>query len=247
MPLGQSPDSAQPVAVAGGFLEALTVGGLVHLPLELTLDRPRVTGEEVDDAVDDLGVGLLRDVADARRVAALDVVVEAGNPRVAAWLRPLARAVLEDPVEHVERLAHLLRVRVWAEVGDASAVPLAREHDSREIVLERDRDVWKRLVVTQPDVERRPVPLDEVLLEMQRLDLAARDDHLDVRDPLGQLRDGVPDVCGSLEIAANARAQRLGLAHVEDLAARVAEDVDAGLRRQSFELLVESFLHQAQG
>ena len=42
--------------------------------------------------VDDLRVRLLRDVAHARRVTALDVVVEARNARVAPGLRALARA-----------------------------------------------------------------------------------------------------------------------------------------------------------
>ena len=88
-------------------------------------------------------------------------------------LRPLARPELEDAVEHVERLAHLLRVRVRAEVDDAAPVPLAREHHARVLVLDRDGDVRERLVVAQPHVERRPVALDEVLLEVQRLDLAA--------------------------------------------------------------------------
>ena len=88
-------------------------------------------------------------------------------------LRPFARPVAEDAVQHVERLAHLLRVRVRPEVDDAAAVPLAREHDARVVVLDGDGDVRERLVVAQPHVERRPVALDEVLLEVQRLDLAS--------------------------------------------------------------------------
>jgi hypothetical protein len=114
------------------------------------------------------------------------VEVEARDPGVAARLRPLAGAVLEDAVEHVERLAHLLRVRVRAEVDDPAPVPLAREHDARVVVLDRDRDVRKRLVVAQADVERRAVPLDEVLLDVEGLRLVAGDDHLDVGDHAGQ-------------------------------------------------------------
>ena len=69
-----------------------------------------------------LAVVLLRDVPDARRVAALDVVVEARDAAVPAGLRALARPVAKDAVEHVERLAHLLRVRVRPEVPDAAPV-----------------------------------------------------------------------------------------------------------------------------
>src|SRR5439155_26999233 len=97
--LAQPADCEQTVAVAGGLLEALAFGRVVHLPLQLALDRPGIAGEEIDHPVDDLGVGLLRDVVHAGRVAAFDVVIEAGNSGVAARLRALARAVLEDAIE----------------------------------------------------------------------------------------------------------------------------------------------------
>ena len=190
LPLGEVLDREQPVAVARRLLEPLVRGRLAHLPLELALgsaasspERNSITPSITSPVV------LLRDVADARREAALDVVVEARDAAVAPGLRPLARPVPEDAVEHVERLAHLLRVRVRAEVDDAAAVPLAREHHARVVVLDRDGDVRERLVVAQPDVERRPVALDEVLLEVQRLDLGAGDDHLDVGDARDELRD----------------------------------------------------------
>jgi hypothetical protein len=95
-------------------------------------------------------------------------------PEWPAGLRPLAGSELEDAVEHVERLAHLLRVRLRAEVADAAAVSLAREHHTRVVVLDRHGDVRERLVVAEPNVEGRLVPLDEVLLEVERLDLGAR-------------------------------------------------------------------------
>ena len=145
--------------------------------------------EELDHLVDQLAVELLRDVADAGRVAALDVVVEARDAGVPARLRPLARPELEDAVEHVERLAHLLRVRVRPEVDDPAPVALAREHDARVLVLDRHGDVRERLVVAETDVERRPVALDEVLLEVERLDLGAGDDHLEVGDAADEARD----------------------------------------------------------
>ena len=179
--LGQALHRMQAVAVAGGVLEPLVGRRLAHLPLQLRPDRLVVSGQELDDAVDDLAVGLLGHVADAGCQAALDVVVEARDPAAPPGLRPLARAVAEDAVQHVERLPHLLGVGVRAEVEDASPVALAGEHHPRVVVLEGDGDVRERLVVAQPHVERRSVPLDEVLLEMERLDLAAGDDRLDRR------------------------------------------------------------------
>ena len=123
--LGQVLDREEPVPVPRRVLEALVGGRLAHLLLQHPHDRLRVAGEEVDDSVDDLPVGVLRDVADARRVAALDVEVETRDPRVPARLRPFTGPELEDAVEHVERLPHLLRVRIRPEVEDAAAMPLA--------------------------------------------------------------------------------------------------------------------------
>ena len=164
-----------------------------------------------------------------------------GIPEWRPGFGPFARPELEDAVEHVERLAHLLRVRVRAEVEDAAAVPLAREHHPRVVVLDRDRDVRERLVVAQAHVERRPVALDEVLLEVERLDLAAGDDHLEVGDPRHELRDrGAAVAAPRLEVGAHARPQRLRLADVEHVALLVPEEVDARLRgRKRLQLLLD--------
>ena len=240
--LGEMADREQAVAVAGGLLEALVGCGVAHPLLELELDRARVAGEEADDAVDDLAVLLLRDRPDARREAAVDVEVEARDPRVPPRPRPLARAEAEDAVQDVERLAHLLRVRVRAEVDGVAAVPLACEHDPRVLVRDGHRDVRKRLVVAKPDVERRPVALDEVLLEVERLRLGTRHDDLDVRDPLHELRSPRPSVA-ALEVAPDARAERLRLADVEHLASLVAEEVHAGTPRERSQIVYEVFTH----
>ena len=203
--LRQVLDREEPVAVARRVLEPLVGRRVAHLPLELPHDRARVTREEVDDALDDLRVRLLRDVVDARRVTPFDVEVQARNPRVPPGLGALARAELEDAVQHVECLAHLLRVRVRAEVENAAPVPFAREHHARVVVLDRDRDVRERLVVAKPDVERRPVALDEVLLEVERLDLGRGHDHLEVGDPPDEIRDrGTGVAAPGLEVRAHA-------------------------------------------
>src|SRR5205085_8363810 len=192
---------------------------------------------------EDRAVVLLGHVPNAGGETAVDVVVEAGDPRVPARLRPLARAVREDAVQDVERLPDLLRVRVRSEVDDPAPVPLAREHDPRVLVLDGDGDVRKGLVVPQPHVEGRPVPLDEVLLEVERLHLGARDDHLDVGDAIRQLADRGARVAALLEVAADARPQRLGLADVEHLPALVAEEVDARRGRERSQLLFDTVAH----
>src|SRR5207237_5835702 len=98
LPLEEVLDGEEAVAVASRVLEPLPGRRLLHPPLQLALDRLHVAREELDHAVDDAAIVLLRHVADARRQAATDVVVEARDAAVAARLRPLARPVAEDPV-----------------------------------------------------------------------------------------------------------------------------------------------------
>ena len=89
-------------------------------------------------------------------------------------LRLGARADREGAQQEVERLADRVRVRVRTEVADALALLAAQHHRPRPLLVERDREVRIRLVVLQPDVEARPVLLDEVELEEERLDLVRR-------------------------------------------------------------------------
>ena len=144
----------------------------------------------------------LRHVADAGRPAALDVVVEARRAGAAARLGALAGAEQEDLAEQVERAADALGARVRAEVDAVAPVALAREVDARELLVQADRDVRVGLVVAQPDVEARPVLLDEVLLGEQRLGLgvrrpATRCGRSDVLRLLRELRSARRRACGS--------------------------------------------------
>ena len=239
--LRQVPDGREAVAIAGGLLELLALGRIAHLLLQLAQNRARVSGEELDHALHDLAVVLLRHVADARSQTAVDVVVEARDPRVAARLRPLARPVREDAVEDVQRLPHLLRGGIRAEVGDPAPVPLPRKHDPRVLVLHGHGDVGIALVVAEANVERRPVPLDQVLLQVERLHLGRGDDHLDLLDALEQPVEPEPAVPAA-KVRAHAGPEGLGLADVEHGALGVAEEVDARLRREPLQLRLDALL-----
>ena len=186
--LHQRADGLQAVAIDRGPLELLVAGRLGHLALQVALDVAVAAGEEVDDRLDVSPVLLAVDVADAGRLAALDVVVEAGDSRAPAGLGPLAGAVLEQLAEQVERLAHPPGARERAEVDPAGAVALAGEVDARELLVEADAHVGIGLVVAQPDVEPRPVALDELLLGEQRLGLGLGDQEVDRGDLLDERR-----------------------------------------------------------
>ena len=225
LPLQQAADGLEAVAQQRRLLELLVGRGLLHLPFEVALDLAVATGEEGDDRLDAAAVLLLRHVAHARGLAALDEVVEAGAATRAAGLGAVAGAELEDLAQQVERLPYSLRIAEWPEVGAAAAVLLAREVDAREVLVEGDRDVGIGLVVSQPDVVAGAVLADEGLLGEQGLGLRLCGDELDVLDLVEKV--GGAACGGTREVALHALLERLRLAHVEHAPAVVAEQVDA--------------------
>ncbi len=225
--LEQGMHGPQPVAFPGGVLEALFGRRFAHGALERAFDLAIPTGEKVDHALDAVAVVLLAHVAHARRLAALDVVVQARRAAAPPRLRALAGAEHEHLAEHLERRADPLGVAIGAEVGAVAPVALAGEVDPREVLVQRDRDVRIGLVVAQADVEARLVLLDEVLLGEQRLGVGVDDQRLDLLDHVEQAAP--PAGARIAEMRRDSLADRLGLADVDDLAAGVAEQVHTGL------------------
>jgi hypothetical protein len=224
-PLHQGAHGLQPVAVGGGPLELLGGGRLRHLPLEVPLHISIATREEVHDRLDVSPVLLALDVAYARRLAALDVVVEARNARASPGLGPLTGPVLEQLPEQVERLPHAAGARERPEVDAAGAVALAGEVHPGELLVEAHADVRVRLVVAQPDVEPRAMALDELLLRKERLGLRLGDEEVDRRHPTDEVE---PAPMRAREVRRHPFADRGRLAHVQDPALGVLEHVDAG-------------------
>ncbi len=85
--LHQRAHGLEPVAVDRRPLVLLGRGRLGHLAIEVALDVAVAAREEVDDRLDVSPVLLAVDVADAGRLASLDVVVEARDPGPASRLR----------------------------------------------------------------------------------------------------------------------------------------------------------------
>jgi hypothetical protein len=123
-------------------------------------------------------------------------------------------------------------------------MPLAREHDPRVLVVDGDRDIREGLVVAQPHVEWRPVPLDEVLLEVERLHLTLGHDHLNVRHPLRQLPNRRPRIRALLlKIRPHPGSQRLRLPDIQDVASLIPKQINARLSRKPLELILEPCSH----
>ena len=140
------------------------LGGVVHLAREGLDERLLAALEEQLDLLDVGAVGVLGDRLDARALAALDVVQEAGPLEGALALLDLDRAgpEREQPSDEVHRLVDARRRGVRPEVAAAVVRQLAGALDPREVVGQGDLDVWVALVVLEPDVEARLVALDQV-------------------------------------------------------------------------------------
>ena len=165
----------------GGPLELELVGRLPHRGLEPLDDRVGVALEELEELVDQLVVALLVDLADARARALLDVEQQARPAELLVALELVvgAGAHRERAQQQVEGLADRVGVGVGPEVADALA-PRAPHHPRPgPLVVDRDGEERVALVVDQPDVEPRPVLLDEGVLEHERLDVVADLDPLD--------------------------------------------------------------------
>ena len=212
---------------------SVLLGGDRHVLLERLDQGLLATLQEQLDLLDVRPVVVLRDRRDARTLAALDVIQEARSLEGAHAVLDVDRAgpEREQPPDEVHRFVDARGGGVRAEVAAAVVDQLARPLDPRELVAQRHLDVRIALVVLEPDVEPRPVALDEVGLEEEGLGDRVRLGHLDVDDPVDDAPDPV-DLAGRrllLPVRAHAAAQALRLADIDDVAPGVLHEVDAGL------------------
>src|SRR5262249_23839794 len=128
-----------------------------------------------------------------------------------------------------------------AEVAVAVLPEAAHAIDAGEVFGQRDLDVGVVLVVAQAHVVFGLMVLDVLVLEDQRLDLAAREDELDIGD-LGHYRAilGV-ELVGIHEVLTDTVAHVAGLADVEDLPIGILVEIDAGSMWQRGEDRLEAF------
>ena len=229
----------QPVAVAGRVLEPFLRRGLLHAALELQLDRPRLAREELDHPVDDLPVGLLVDVADARGLAPLDAVVEARDPRVAAGFGPSHGRYWKTRLStsSVSRtfFAFAYGPKYTTPRRCRSRVNITRGYSSSTVTAMYGNDLSSRRRTLNGGrcrltrSARRGGPRPRCRRRSPRRPRRAR-----------KLTDPSSVVAAPLEVGPHAGAQRLRLSDVEHAAAGVPEQVHAGLRRQALQLLLDA-------
>ncbi len=164
---------AQLVADAGGGLVVLLLRLRRHLLAQRLRRAVGVALDEGHQAAQQLVVLLGGHLAGAGRAALADVEQQAGalGPRVAVEHPLGAGADRVDPQQQVEGLADGVGVGIGPEVAGAVVAGVAAHHRPRHLLAQRDGEVGVGLVVGVPDVEARPVLLDQVELEVQRFDV----------------------------------------------------------------------------
>src|SRR5258708_34825946 len=98
---------------------------------------------------------------------------------------------------------------------------------ARKLLGHRELQVEVVLVVLEPDVEARPVVLDEAALENQGVHLIGCRDELEVGGPTSHLGAARGLCVSGSEVGAQPVTQTQRLADVDDLAPVVAEQVNA--------------------
>ena len=228
-------DGAQLVARDGRLLVVQRVAVRPHLLAQLGGDRLLPAVQEVDDLADRLPIRRLLDRLDARPLASVDEVEQAGpfEDALAVGDVEVAGPEREDLAEELQRLVDARGRGIRAEVAAAVADEPPRAHDPRKVLAERDLHERVALVVPETDVEARPMLLDEVALEEVGLADGVGDDVVDVRDVADHPADA--DVLGRPlpEVGAHAAPERVRLADVQDAPARVLHQVDARAGRQA--------------
>ena len=232
--VGQRADA---VAQHRGALELEVGRGLVHALRQRLLDLAVAAAQKAAHLVDDGVVLGLVDAADAGRRAALDLVLQAG-PGARREHAVRAGAQREGALQGVERAVDRGGRGEGAEILVGRVAHAAVLGELRPFGVAADDDVGKRLVVAQQHVEARPEALDQVVLEQQRLGLAAGDRELHGprrRHHADQAR-GEPRRLG---VGGDPAPERARLADIEDLAVGGDHAIDAGLARQGVHELAD--------
>ena len=219
------------VAQPRRLLEFQLGAGLLHLPRELgdvRLAEP--SGHHADQPFTHAPMLLRADTADAGSRAFADRRQQTGAVRQLRLVEHVRRtgAHRERLEQPVQAFAHIPHLGVGTEVPGVMALAAARDPYARHLLADRDRQIRVGLVVTQLDVEARLELLDPRVLQRERLQFGA--DHGPFQAAGGEhhgLRARVQQV-QRLEVVAQAVAQVLGLAYVDDTALAVAPFVDAG-------------------
>ncbi len=231
-------DGADGVTQLRGFLEALGDRGAGHPLAQLHAELLGAAFEKEPRVGHRRGVAFFRaDGRHARRQAAADVVFEA-RTGAESGNHLVARPDAEHLVGQGHGPARELRRQERAGEKVAPCLNVSGHQHPRKRFGGRQLQIRIVFVVAQQDVVARIALLDQVVLERQGLDDRVGDDDLEARGFVEQRVVARAEAVGA-KVAADAIAQRSGLADVEGFSRGAGKQIDPGLMRQPAHLLLE--------
>src|SRR5437764_11845503 len=229
---------AQQIAQPGGALELEVIRGVAQFGVHAGQQLVARAAQEVTHLPHHRVVLLGADAAVARPQAAPQRVAQARGAVVCARGPPRgaepagARADGEQALHQVDHRPDGPARAVRPEVARAVGGDLARAIDAGKRVLHVDLDEGVVFIGALLDVEAWLVALDQLVLQDERLQLRADHDRLQGAHGFEQ-PVGLAAVAQRLRvIGGDPRAQVLGLPDVDDCAALILHQVDAGRGRQ---------------
>ena len=227
------------VAQARRGFELLGFGSGHHARGEGALQFRVAALEKELRVADGLLVGLGRGEAfDAGSQAAVNVVLQAGAGMVAREI-DLATGQQKAAVNELDYAIGEVAGKVGAVICGAVFSETSSDEDLGKAIREGELDVGVGLVVAQQDVETWLALLDEVVFEGEGLVLVGHEDVFEI-DGLAHQRAGFGvGLRGFKQVGAHARAEVVGLAHIDHFALGVLVEIHAGLGGQGADFFVE--------
>ena len=223
--LGKLVDGPDHVPQVSRQFEPFPIGGFQHLAAQTLDELAPFPFHEPPEVPDPPGILLAAaNRSHARSHAALDVVIEAHPGPLAVYFNG-AGTDLEMTTHQFEDSGGQTGGKEGTEIEGPVALDAAGHQDAWKGLVDGQLDAGVGLVVPEEDVVLGLVSLDQVVLESQGLHLVVDDDALEIRDLRAQLVQLDVGVAGILEIASDPVAQRLGLAHVDDVAPAVLVEI----------------------
>ena len=218
------------VAQFSGPFVLLAFGRQLHAGAERAREIGLASLEEKLNVMHGFPIGFRRRQAlNARTEAALNVELKAG-PRVIARKVNLAQRDQKIAVDQVHDAVSQIAGKVGAIILAAILFEPAGDINPRVAFGQSKLDIGVGFVVAEKNVEARLLLLDEVVLKGKGFFVVADNDVLDVH---GLAKQGAGLGIGFshplLKIGADAGAQVLGLANINDLAFSVFIEINAGM------------------
>ena len=212
-----------------GALKVHLGGGFLHLRGQLRNMLLSATRHETGQATRQLAMLLRANLAHARRRTLIDIAEQA---RAAAILRTVKHAVRagthrEHAQQRIQGFTNRPRLRIRTKITHALTALTTSHHRARVHVIDRNRQVRVRLIVTERNVEARRKLLNPGVLELQRLHLTRHHGPLHARRRMHHRVGLRAQRLRRRKIAVQAVAQVLRLTHVDDTPVSIAKTVNA--------------------